>query len=915
MSQKTNNQQPTQIASETTTEQKAMLYHFGLGETNALGLKADILGGKGFGLIEMASIPGVPVPPGIVIPTTECKPYLNRGHLTQDMKEQLMELVGKIGEKVGRTFGSADNPLLLSSRSGAAVSMPGMLKTILNVGVTRASIAGLVKQFGNERFAWDCYRRLIDMWAETVLNIEHEHFEHAFMQYKTDHNIASDQDMTAADMEKLCGIYEVIFEEHAGMPFPQDVWEQLFPAVEAVFKSWYGQKAIEYRKIEKLDDLLGTAVVVMAMVYGNLNEQSGTGVLFTRNPSTGADELYGEVLFNAQGEDVVAGIRTPEPLSRLKEVMPEVYAELYRIVKSLEVSRKDIQDIEFTIENGQLFMLQTRSGKRNGTAAFKIAYDLVQEDLVTKEHAIQHLVKPDHVYQMLLPCFSDETQKKYRDEKRVIAKGLAASPGASVGQVVFDKETAVELTEAGKAVILVRKETSPEDIKGMHVAKSVLTSTGGLSSHAAVVLRGWGRPCVVGAETCDINYQSKTLTVGEVVVKEGDWISLNGTSGEVILGQCDLSKPELTDEFLTVLKWADSFRRLGVRANCETPEDARLARQYGAEGIGLFRTEHMFYGEHSENELYMMKLMVLSNSDEEKSSALSGLLPAFKDSFKGTLIEMDGLPVTVRLLDPPLHEFAAFGKPANEKEAEAQENFKALLCKDLHITTEELERRIDSLHEANPGSGFRGSRIGVVYPIITQTQVKALCETIIELRQGGYDPHLEIEVPFVFNYEEYKDQYDVIVSIAAEYGLKPDTDFLVGSMLENMGACFETDRLASLTGFQTYGTNDATSSILNMSRDDASKFLQVYLEKKILKVDPFQTLHPLVAKAMKIGVDGARSVKGHDIEIGVCGEQGGDPASIMICEELDLDYVSCSPFRVPVARLAAAQATLKLQEN
>lgn len=898
----------------TDTVQETMLYHFGLGDTNGKGLKADILGGKGYGLIEMAGILGNTVPPGFVIPTTECKPYLERAALTSDMIEQIKSLVNQVGEKVGREFGNSNKPLLLSSRSGAAASMPGMLKTILNIGTTRATIPGLAKMFGSERFAWDCYRRLIDMWAETVMNVDHEHFEKAFQDYKVEHNIVSDQHMTAQDMEKLCDIYEVIFESETDMPFPQNVWEQLLPAVEAVFKSWYGQKAVEYRRIEKLEDLLGTAVVVMAMVFGNINDQSGTGVLFTRNPSTGVDELYGEILFNAQGEDVVAGIRTPEPIANLKKVMPEVYEELYNTVKTLEKNRIDIQDCEFTIENGKLYMLQTRAGKRNGTAAFKIAYDLVEEGLATKEYAVSKLVTPDHVLQMLLPCFSDAVQKQYRDAGSIFVKGLAASPGAAVGQIVFDKETAVAWVAEGKQVILVRKETSPEDISGMHVAKAVLTSTGGLSSHAAVVLRGWGKPCVVGAEKCNIDYTAKTVTVGNVTLQEGDYLSLNGTTGEIVLGQCELSKPELTDEFITVLSWADGIRKLGVRANCETPEDAALARKYGAQGIGLFRTEHMFYGENSAHELYLMKKMILSNSVEEKRKALDGLKPAFKESFKGTLIAMNGLPVTVRLLDPPLHEFVSFGKPSSVEEENAQNALKQQLCDDLGISLQELENRIENMHESNPGSGFRGSRVGVAFPDITAVQVEALCETIVELCNEGYEPHVEIEVPFAFNFEEYKNQYDLIITTAEVYGLEAPKDFLVGAMIENMGACFEADKLASSGQFLTFGTNDLSSFVLGMSRDDSSKFLEIYLEKKILKADPFQTLNPLVAKAMKIAIDNGRSVKGHNIEIGICGEQGGDPTSIKICQELGLDYVSCSPNRIPVARLAAAQAMLLLQQ-
>jgi pyruvate, orthophosphate dikinase len=892
-------------------QQLTTIYHFGLGPTNAFGLTADILGGKGFGLVEMASIEGVPVPPGGIIPTTMCQPYLQSKELTPELKQKVVETVAEIGEKTGRVFGDATNPLVLSCRSGAAVSMPGMLKTILNIGISRATIPGYAAMF-NESTAWDNYRRLIDMWSETVMGIDRNHFEHAFEEYKQQHNIATDNDMTTADWQKLCDIYETIFEDKAEMQFPQDVWEQLFPAIEAVFKSWYGQKAIDYRQIEKLDDLLGTAVVFMAMKYGNLNDRSGTGVLFTRNPSTGEDELYGEVLFKAQGEDVVAGIRTPEPISRLKEVMPDVYAELFRIVKLLETNRKDIQDIEFTIEDGNLFMLQTRNGKRNGPAAFKIAHDMVQEGLVTKEHAVAKLVKPDHVLQMVLPCVSDEVVEMARTNNRIFVKGLAASPGAAVGHIVFDQEAALAMAKDPKnpkPVILVRKETSPEDIKGMHASRAVLTSTGGLSSHAAVVLRGWGKPCVVGADACSIDYHAKTVTVGDVVLQEGDVITVNGTTGEVIVGACPLTTPEWTSEFTAVLQWADEMRTLGIRANCESPKDAQEARQYGAEGIGLFRVEHMFYGEEADHELYLMKKMILTNSPQEKGIALAALKPAYKKSFYGTFIAMDPLPITVRLKDPPLGEFAVFSIPITDAQIKSQDVMKKKLCSDLGISAEELDRRIEDLHEVNPGSGFRGSRIGVVYPEITATQVEALCETIITLRQEGYNPHIEIEVPFVMNKEEFEDQYNVIVAVAEKYNLQPGIDFLVGSMLENMGACFDAGNLASITGFQTFGTNDLSSSILNISRDDASKFLSIYVEKKILAVDPFQTLHPLVAKGMKIAIEGARAVN-PNLEIGICGEQGGDPKSIAMCQELGLSYVSCSPFRVPVARLAAAQSAI-----
>ncbi len=898
---------------------KATLYHFGLGKTNGNGLKPAILGGKGYGLIEMAEVIPTQVPPGFVIPTTECKPYLERGFLTDDLKLQICNLVEKIGLQVGRKFGDLEKPLLLSSRSGAAASMPGMLKTILNIGVSRDTILGLAKMFHSENFAWDCYRRLIDMWAETVKGVDHDHFEKAFADYKIEHSINSDQNMTAEDMKRLCDIYETIFEEKTGMSFPQDPWEQLFPAVEAVFKSWYGEKAVSYRRIEKLEDLLGTAVVVMAMVFGNINDQSGTGVLFTRNPSTGKNELYGEILFNAQGEDVVAGVRTPEPLLRLKEVMPEVYTQLLTTVKTLETNRCDIQDCEFTIENGNLYMLQTRNGKRNGPAAFKIAYDMVQEGLVSKETAIRKLVTPGHVTQMLLPCFDSDTVNKYQKAGNVFVTGLAASPGAAVGQIVFDKATAVAWVLEGKKVILVRKETSPEDIEGMHAADAVLTSTGGLSSHAAVVLRGWGKPCIVGAEKCSIDYTAKTVTVDSVILSEGDYLSINGTTGEAIEGQCELSQPVLTDEFLEVLIWADNVHisgipKVSVRANCETAEEAQKARQFGAVGIGLFRTEHAFYGADSAAELYLMKKMILTDSPEEKFEALQQLKDPFKRSFYGTFKAMSGLPVTVRLLDPPLHEFAAFGKPANEGEAKAQLELKITLCKDLNISLNELEHRIEALHEANPGSGFRGCRLGVVFPEITVLQVRALCETIVELRKNNLHPHLEIEVPFVINIKEYEDQFNLIVATAKEYGLECPKDFLVGAMLENAGICLQTEELAPFTGFQTFGTNDLSSSVMHISRDDSSRFLQTYIDKRILKSDPFQTLDPTVAKVMKIAINGAKSACS-EIEIGICGEQGGDPASILTCTEIGIDYVSCSPFRIPGARLAAAQATLLLADR
>ncbi len=898
-----------------TTVQAMIVYHFGLGKTNGAGLKADVLGGKGFGLMEMASIDGVPVPPGFIIPTTECKPYLERGYMIDQQKELIREYVGKVGEKVGRTFGDSNNPLLLSSRSGAAVSMPGMLKTILNVGTSRATIPGLIEQFNNERFAWDCYRRLIDMWGETVMNIDHEVFEHAFAQYKNDHNIASDHDMAAKDMEQLCAIYEEVFEENAGMPFPQDVWDQLFPAVEAVFKSWYGQKAIDYRKIEKLDDLLGTAVVVMAMVFGNLNERSGTGVLFTRNPSTGVDELYGEVLFNAQGEDVVAGIRTPEPISVLKERMPEVYEQLLTIVKSLERSRQDIQDIEFTIEDGQLFMLQTRNGKRNGTAAFEIAVAMVNEGLVTKERAITKLIAPDHVLQMLLPRFNELTMNEYREAKAVIAKGLAASPGAASGMVVFDKETAVRLASEGHKVILVRRETSPEDIKGMWVSQAVLTVVGGLSSHAGVVMRGWGKPCIVGAGAISINLAERLFTVGEHTVREGDVISVNSTTGEVILGEHELSPAEQTDAFREVMSWAMSLKRMGVRANAETPEDARRAREFGAEGISLFRTEHMFYGEDGAESLYMMKKLILSTSPDEANDALGKLLPAFKRSFYNTLVEMNGLPVTVRELDPPRHEFVSFAKPSNHEEAVAQMNEKVRLANDLGITLDELERRIESLHEVNPGSGLRGSRLGVMFPDIARAQIKALCETIVELRAAGYDPHVEIEVPFVFNTKEYENQISIVHEVASEYNLVAEKDYLVGPMMECTAACLDGTNLARPSQFASFGSNDLTSSVMNISRDDASTFLPFYVEKKILPTDPFQTINPLVLEMMHIGVKRLRAEKGADIQIGVCGEHGGDPKSIYEFDKIGLDYVGCSPFRIPVAIFAAAQSAIRLREQ
>jgi len=889
-------------------------YHFGLGTTNGAHLDQTILGGKGHGLIEMASVDGTPVPPGIVIPTTECMPYLKHKSLDPTLIDEIKEYVDSIGTRLGRTFGSETNPLLLSCRSGAAVSMPGMLKTILNIGTSRATIPGLIEMF-NERLAWDNYRRLIDMWGETVVGIDHEHFENVFIQYKADNNINDDVHMSAEDMEKLCSLYEQVFEVHAGYTFPQDVWEQLLPAVEAVFKSWYGKKAVEYRKIEKLTDLHGTAVIIMAMVFGNFNDQSGTGVLFTRRPDNGLDELYGEILFNAQGEDIVAGIRTPEPISKLKEILPHVYEQLFAIVKRLEKDRKDIQDIEFTIEDGNLYMLQTRNGKRNGIAAFKIAYDMVQEGIVTERYAVERLVKPEHVQQMLLPRFDEETIDAYRKEKRVIAKGLPASPGAAVGQVVFDKETAVAWSEAGKNVILVRRETSPEDIQGMHVAKAVLTVIGGLSSHAGVVLRGWGKPGIVGAGSISINHEAHEFTVGEHTVKEGDWISLNSTTGEVVLGQWTTSEAEETEEFKAVMEWAKRIKRMGVRANAETVADAARARYFGAEGISLFRTEHMFYGEDGANSLYLMKKMILATSGEQKAEMLALLQPEFAKSFFGTLREMDGLPVTVRLLDPPMHEFVHFGAPANEKAAEAQREMKLGLCSDLGITMHELDHRIESLHEVNPGSGLRGSRLGVIFPDVTRIQVHALCEAIMDLRSKGHSPFVEIEVPFVFNTKEYENQLHIISDITTQYGLYPVEDYLVGPMIECTAACLDGANLARESQFASFGSNDLTSSVMNISRDDASRFIPYYVEYKLLPEDPFQTINPIVGEVMLMAVERLRSEKGKSIKVGVCGEQGGDPLSIREFERMGLDYIGCSPFRIPVAILAAAQATMLVEKE
>lgn len=855
----------------------------------------ELIGGKGANLAEMCNI-GIPVPPGFTISTEACKHTIDHGlEWPEGLELQIKEGVFHIENEIGAKFGDQENPLLVSVRSGAAVSMPGMMDTILNLGINDQVVDALIRKTGNERFVYDSYRRFIDMFGDVVMGVRHGYFEEAIEHLKEEIGVKNDVNLNTEHLKDLVDRYKAIYRKHTGHMFPEDPMEQLKFAVNAVFKSWNSSRAIKYREVSHISGLIGTGVNVQAMVFGNMSEKSATGVCFTRNPSTGQNELYGEYLLNAQGEDVVAGIRTPKPIRLMKKSMPDLYEELLSYTNKLEAHYKNMQDIEFTIQEGTLFILQTRNGKRTGTAAVKIAVDLVNQGVISKEEAISSLVEPEHIEQLLHPQFS----KVDVLEKEVIGKGLPASPGAAVGKVVFSSKEAEKAVDNGEMVILVRIETSPEDVGGMSSAEGILTSRGGMTSHAAVVARGWGKPCVAGCSDIVINYKAKSFTNGETTIHEGDWISIDGTRGLVIEGQREMFPPVLSEEYETFMRWVSAFESMEVRANAETPEDAELALNLGAKGIGLARTEHMFF---KDDRVTAVRRMIVAENEIERKTAINQLLPYQKEDFKGIFKSMNGYPVTIRLLDPPLHEFL----PHTKEEIK-------VVATQLGISKEQLRRKVNALNEFNPMLGHRGCRLGITHPEITEMQTRAIMEAALELKVDGIESVPEIMVPLVGSVREFVNQRRIIEQTAEDVfdEFEDRVAFKIGTMIEVPRAALVANEIAAEAEFFSFGTNDLTQMTLGYSRDDAAKFIPHYLEEGILKEDPFQTLDIKgVGQLVHMGTELGRAGN-PELKIGICGEHGGDPASIEFCYSLGMNYVSCSPYRVPIAHLAIAQAAIK----
>ncbi len=846
----------------------------------------DLLGGKGANLCEMTSL-GLPVPFGFIVTTSTCREFFQAGNRLPSLLEQeyrvALDLVEK---KMGARFGDPENPLLFSVRSGAPVSMPGMMNTILNLGLNDEITEGLAKKTGNPRFAYDSYRRFIQMFADVVMHVEGEKFEHEIAKYKAEHNKKDDIDMTAEDWQAIVAIYKTLVD------FPEDPFAQLKLAVEAVFMSWNTPRAIVYREMSNIPDNLGTAVCVQSMVFGNFGDDSGSGVAFTRNPATGEHQFFGEYLFNAAGEDVVAGTRTPLPVSALQDRMPAIYEQLFNTQAMLEKHYRDMQDIEFTVQEGTFYMLQTRSGKRTGRASVKIAVDMVNEGLITESEALMR-VSTDHVEAFLHPMVDPSAKRD------IVAKGLPASPGGATGRVVFSAEEAETEVAKGNSVILIRRETTPEDIHGMRVAAGILTELGGMTSHAAVVARGIGVCAITGCDTLNVDTSAGTATTTDgYVIKRGDVITLDGTSGEVMLGDIPKTEASSSDDFQTLLSWADKYRKLRVRANAETPEDAAKARELGAEGIGLCRTEHMFF---AADRIDVMRAMILSETREERQTHLDELLRFQHDDMLELFKVMDGLPVTIRLLDPPLHEFL----PQGEADIEA-------LAERIGKPVDTVRDITERLHEINPMLGFRGCRLSVVHPEITEMQVKAIISAAADATEQGFKPLPEIMIPLVVNVREIR-----LITKIIDQGIREvlkkkyiSIPYKVGTMMETPRATLGADRLAEEVEFMSFGTNDLTQMTYGFSRDDAGKFIPRYLEKKLIDADPFVTLDQRgVGRLMEMAINESRAVK-KGIKYGICGEHGGDPRSIKFCHDLGLDYVSCSPFRVPIARIAAAQANV-----
>jgi len=888
------------------------VYFFGGGKADGNGKMKDLLGGKGAGLAGM-SVAGVPVPPGFTITTDVCRYYYANGKkLPKEFDAQYKDGIAKLEKNLGKKFGSTTDPLLVSVRSGAKFSMPGMMDTILNLGMNDQAVIGMTERTGNARFAWDAYRRFLSMFGNVVLEIEKGEFEKVLHAIKEKKGVQLDTDLGVEDLKQVVENSKLLIKRETGKDFPQDPFIQLAASRDAVFRSWNNPRAITYRRLNKIDDNIGTAVNVQAMVFGNMGNDSGTGVGFTRNPSSGEKVFFGEYLTNAQGEDVVAGIRTPKPIAELERDLPEAYKELRTITSKLEKAYRDMQDFEFTIEKKKLYMLQTRNGKRTGIAAVRAAVDMVNEKLISKEEAILR-IEPDQIAQLLAPVFDQKEKGLAVKGGRLLAKGIDAGPGAATGRMAFTSDRAVEMSKKGP-VVLVRPETNPDDIEGMVVAQGILTAIGGRTSHAAVVARGMGKPCIVGCGVLKIDDEKGTLRVNGTSLKEGDFISVDGFTGEVITGEVptlqsevvrvlrgELDKKDapLFEAFNTVMKWADGYRKINVRANADIPRDAIMAKALGAEGIGLCRTEHMFF---DPERLPFMQQMILADTEGERRAALDKLLPFQKADFKGLLKEMKGFGVTIRTLDPPLHEFLPKTKEAAEE-----------LSKKINIPAEKILRKVEELHEFNPMLGHRGCRLGITYPEITEMQVRAILLAAAELKKEGVNTVPEIMIPLVGNIKEFRDQAVIVRRVADEVKKQTGTapKYLLGTMIEVPRAALTADEIAAEAEFFSFGTNDLTQMTLGFSRDDAGGFTKVYLDKKIFSDDPFATLDTVgVGKLMDIAVKLGKKVR-KDIKLGICGEHGGDPASVKFCYRIGLQYVSCSPFRVPVARFAAAQAVLE----
>jgi len=876
------------------------VYFFGDGRAEGHGKMKDELGGKGAGLAEMTNA-GLPVPPGFTIQTEACREYMRTGTVSHEVNRQMDEALQRLEKLQGQKMGGADNPLLVSVRSGAKFSMPGMMDTILNLGLNDKSVEGLAKRSNNPRFAYDSYRRLIQMFGSVVLDIPKHAFEEVFDGKKKQKKARLDTDLDAKALQEVIADYKKVVQKHTKREFPQDPHEQLTMARDAVFRSWLNERAKTYRRINNIDDFLGTAVNVQAMVFGNLGETSGTGVGFTRNPATGNKEFYGEFLMNAQGEDVVAGIRTPVHISELEKIMPDVYNQLHEITTRLEKHYRDMQDFEFTIQDGRLYMLQTRNGKRTGRAAVRVAIHMVEEGLITKEEAIFR-VEPNQLYDFLVPSL-DEKGK----DIEVLATGLPASPGAAVGQIVFTANDAVEQFNKDKSakLILVRGETTPEDIHGMEVAAGILTARGGMTSHAAVVTRGMGKCCVAGAGDIEVDEKAGEIHVKGKTLKEGDWISLDGTTGRVINGKLNTVPARPDDpELQKIMGWAEPFRRMGVRANADIPRDALQARAFGAEGIGLCRTEHMFF---AEDRLPHMRAMILANNEKDRRTALRKLLPMQRNDFVGLFRAMDGFGVTIRTLDPPLHEFLPRREELLVEIARLElTKPKSPRLKELH----KLLNRVEQLHEQNPMLGLRGCRLGITYPEITEMQARAIFEAAVKVAKEGVKVKPEIMIPLTTGLKEMANQAALVRKVAEEVFAEKEqrVEYLVGTMIELPRACVVADEIAKEAEFFSFGTNDLTQTTFGFSRDDVGKILTAYLAEGILKQDPFAVLdREGVGALVKMGTEKGRATR-HDIKIGICGEHGGEPSSVEFCAQNGFTYVSCSPFRVLTARLAAAQA-------